>query len=302
VIIGNTPDGRWSGARCGLAALLGGGAWRAVLLPALFALLALAAVDGAVQAQEPPGEIPVPALTHHVMDLSDTLRADQVQALDAKLRAFERDRGSQVFVLMVPTTGQDTVEQYARRVFDTWRVGREGLDDGVLLLVAKEDRTLRIDVGYGLEGAVTDLLAGRIIREQIAPHFAFGDFYAGIDAGADALMAAIRGENLPAPATEDDRPIFMLAPLAFLSLILPPAMSAFALGAFVYVVFESIWMAVLAALAGAGLALLGRSMGFAKRIRGRRGRGGRGDGGGFGGGFGGFGGGRSGGGGGGAGW
>lgn len=254
---------------------------RRVLVGALFAVLALA--QTLVVAQE----IPVPRLTNHVMDLSDTLKPEQVQALDVKLSAFEHSRGSQVFVLMVPTTGQDSVEQYARRVFDTWRVGREGLDDGVLLLVATEDRTLRIDVGYGLEGAVTDLLAGRIVREQITPHFAFGDFYAGIDAGADALMTVIRGEDLPAPATEDDRPIFMLAPLAFLSLVLPPVMSAFVLGAFMYAMFESAWMALLAGLAGVALALLGRSMGFAKRLnRGRGSRGGDG-GGGFGGGFGG---------------
>lgn len=269
---------------------------KVVLVGALIGALVLAAPGGMAfaqtqehalsQAKATAQEIPVPRLTNHVMDLSDTLKPDQVQALDAKLSAFESSQGSQVFVLIVPTTGQDSVEQYARRVFDTWHIGREGIDDGVLLLVAKEDRTLRIDVGYGLEGAVTDLLSGRIVREQITPYFTFGDFYAGIDAGVDALMTVIRGEDLPAPETEDDRPIFMLAPLAFLSLVLPPAMSAFVLGVFVYMLFESVWLGLLGGLVGVILALLGASMGFAKR--GKRGRGsGGGGGGGFGGGFGG---------------
>lgn len=267
--------------------------WLGVLAGALTvpcgAAQALVAPIGSAAMQS--GEIPVPPLVNHVMDLSDTLKPDQVRALDAKLADFERSRGSQIFVLMVPSTGQDKVEQYARRVFDTWGVGREGLDDGVLLLVATKDRTLRIDVGYGLEGAVTDLVAGRIIRDQITPHFSFGDFYAGIDAGADALMAAIRGEALPAPVTEDDRPVFMLAPLAFLSLVLPPVMSAFVLGAFVQVLFESLWMTAVAALVGFALAYLGRSMGFAQKFQRRRRSFDDRDGGGFGGGGGGFGGG-----------
>lgn len=268
-------------------AKLGSAAWRRALAGVFISALALAAPGGMAQSQTEATaqEISVPRLTNHVMDLSETLSADQVQTLDTKLSAFELSKGAQVFVLIVPTTGQDSVEQYARRVFDTWRIGREDIDDGVLLLVAKEDRTLRIDVGYGLEGAVTDLLAGRIVREQITPHFTFGDFYAGIDAGVDSLISVISGEELPAPATEDDRPIFMLAPLAFLSLVLPPVMSAFVLGIFVFMLFESVWMAVLGALVGVILAFLGASLGFAKR--GKRGRGSGSGGGGFGGGFGG---------------
>src|SRR5690606_36641983 len=128
-----------------------------------------------------------------------------------------------------------------------------------------------------------------IIREQITPHFTFGDFYAGIDAGVNALIALIHDEPLPAPVTEDDEPVFMLAPLSFLALVVPPVMGAFVLGAFVYVLFESIPLTLLAAAVGFGLSLLGRSMGLAQRLnRHRRNRGpdDRG-GGGFGGGFGG---------------
>ncbi|MDN5842039.1 MAG: TPM domain-containing protein [Alcaligenaceae bacterium] len=245
--------------------------WLGVLVGVLMlpygAAQALVAPVGSAPMQS--GDVAVPPLVNHVMDLSDTLKPDQVRALDSKLADFERSRGSPILVLMVPTTGQDAIEHYARRVFDAWGVGRR-LDDGVLLLVATKDRTLSIDVGHGLEGVVTDRLTGRIIRDQIAPHFSFGDFYAGIDAGTDALMAAIRGEALPAPVTADDRPVFLLAPLAFLSLVLPPVLSALVLGAFVQVLFQSLWMTAVAALFGVALAYLGRSMGFGKRFQRRR--------------------------------
>ncbi len=215
-------------------------------------------------------EVPVPSWTGPVMDQTSTLDPGQIQALSGKLRALEQSTGAQLYVLILPTTGSDSIEQYARRVFDQWQIGRKGVDDGILLLVAKDDRNVRIDVGYGLEGAVTDLQAGRIIREQITPHFTFGDFHAGIEAGVDALIALIHGEPLPAPATEDDEPVFMLAPLSFLALVVPPVMGAFLLGAFVYVLFESLWLALVAAAVGFGLSLLGRSMGLAKRFAGRR--------------------------------
>lgn len=253
---------------------------------------------GADAASSPPAaavvsastEVPVPSWTGPVMDLTSTLSPAQSRELTDKLRALEQSTGAQLYVLVVPTTGSDTIEQYARRVFDQWQIGRRGVDDGILLLVAKDDHSLRIDTGYGLEGAVTDLQAGRIIREQITPYFTFGDFYAGINAGVDALIALMHDEPLPAPVTEDDEPVFMLAPLSFLALVVPPIMGAFLLGAFVYVLFESLWLALVAAAVGFGLSLLGRSMGLSRRLnRHRRNRwpddrGGGGFGGGFGGG------------------
>src|SRR5690606_32452290 len=120
--------------------------------------------------------VPVPEISGWVTDQTATLDASTRSQLDALLSDLEQRKGAQVAVLIVPTTGEDTIESYARRVFDSWRIGREKVDDGILLVVAKEDRRLRIEVGYGLEGAVPDLLAGRIIREQITPHFKQDDY------------------------------------------------------------------------------------------------------------------------------
>lgn len=254
-----------------------------------------------------PAAVAVPAWTAPVMDLSRTLDAGQVQALTQQVQALEAAQGSQLFVLLVPSTGSDTIEQYARRVFDQWAVGRKGVDDGILLLAAMQDRRVRIEVGYGLEGAVTDAAAGRIIREQITPRFAQGDVSGGLQAGVASLQALMRGETLPPPAAtgsgdEDDEPYAMALPLAFMALVMPVWLGAVLVGGFVFVVTGSWAWALLGALGGLLLSVLGRALGVAKRLgRGRSGRGG-GDGG-FGGGFGGggFGGGSGGGGGGGGG-
>ena len=128
---------------------------------------------------------PVPPLTARVTDLTGTLTDEQRAALEAKLAAFEREKGAQVAVLVVPTTRPEDIAQYSIRVVDAWKLGRARPDDGVLLLVAKDDRQLRIEVGYGLEGALPDAIASRIIRETITPRFRQGDFYGGIDAGVD---------------------------------------------------------------------------------------------------------------------
>jgi uncharacterized protein len=143
--------------------------------------------------------VPVPRLTAPVTDLTGTLTPDQVAALDAKLRAFERSKGSQVAVLLVPSTAPEAIEQYAIRVADSWKLGRKGVDDGILLIVAVNDRKLRIEVGYGLEGAIPDAIANRIIDEHITPLFRRGDYYGGITVGTDRLMRAIEGEPLPEP-------------------------------------------------------------------------------------------------------
>ena len=147
-------------------------------------------------------EVAVPPLKARVTDLTGTLSAPQIQTLDARLRDFEQRKGSQIAVLILPTTQPETIEQYSIRVADAWKVGRAKVDDGVILVVAKDDRKLRVEVGYGLEGAIPDAIAKRMVSDVVAPHFRTGDFYSGIDAGTDALMKLIEGEPLPAPKWE----------------------------------------------------------------------------------------------------
>jgi len=144
-------------------------------------------------------QLPVPALTARVIDQTATLTSEQKAELERKLREFELRKGSQIAVLIVPSTAPETVEQYALRVAEEWKLGRKGIDDGALLLVAKNDRAVRIEVGYGLEGALNDATASRIIREIIVPRFREGDFFGGISAGVDAMMRVIQGEPLPEP-------------------------------------------------------------------------------------------------------
>lgn len=151
-------------------------------------------------------EVAVPKLTQRVTDLTATLDAEQVQALEARLAAFEKQKGSQIAVLMLPTTQPDTIEQFGIRVTDKWKLGRKGVDDGVLLLIAKDDHKLRIEVGYGLEGALNDATAKRIVSEIITPYFKQGEFYAGIDAGASAIIKVVEGEPLPPPSATEPAP------------------------------------------------------------------------------------------------
>ncbi|MGH8696047.1 MAG: TPM domain-containing protein, partial [Burkholderiales bacterium] len=151
----------------------------------------------AAQAQ---GLVPIPPLTTRVNDLTGTLTAQQAADLERQLAAFEARKGSQIAVLIVPTTQPEAIEQYAIRVADQWKVGRKNVDDGLIVVVAKGDRKLRIEVGYGLEGAVPDAIASRVIREVIAPRFQADDYYGGLDAGTKALMRLVEGEQLPAPS------------------------------------------------------------------------------------------------------
>lgn len=151
-------------------------------------------------------DVAVPPLRARVTDLTSTLSGDQVRALEGKLAALETSKGSQIAVLLVPTTQPETVEQYAIRVFDQWKLGRKGVDDGVLLIVAKNDHRARIEVGRGLEGAIPDAYAKRIIDEAIAPRFRQGDFYGGIGAGTDRIMKLVEGEPMPPPAQRSERP------------------------------------------------------------------------------------------------
>lgn len=145
-------------------------------------------------------QVAVPPLKARVTDLTGTLTREQTASLEQMLQSFEARKGSQIAVLMVPTTKPEAIEQYSLRVAEAWKVGRKKIDDGAILVVAKDDRTLRIEVGYGLEGALSDITANRIIREVIVPRFREGDFYGGVNAGVDRMIRVIDGEPLPAPA------------------------------------------------------------------------------------------------------
>jgi len=143
--------------------------------------------------------VPVPRLKARVTDLTGTLTQAQLQSLEAALGAFERRKGSQIAVLMLPSTKPETIEQYSIRVAEAWKIGRSRVDDGVILVIARDDHKLRIEVGRGLEGAIPDVIAKRVIREVIAPHFLNGDFNGGIADGTAALMKLVEGEPLPPP-------------------------------------------------------------------------------------------------------
>jgi uncharacterized protein len=145
-------------------------------------------------------QVAVPPLTARVTDLTGTLTREQQAGLERMLQEFEARKGTQIAVLMVPSSAPEAIEQYALRVGEQWKIGRKKVDDGAILVVAKDDRALRIEVGYGLEGALNDATASRIIREVIVPRFREGDFYGGINAGLDRMMRVIDGEPLPAPA------------------------------------------------------------------------------------------------------
>ena len=145
---------------------------------------------------------PVPALTAPVTDLTGTLTPEQTATLDQELRDFAARKGSQIAILIVPSTAPEAIESYSIRVADAWKLGRKAQDDGVLLLVAKDDRAMRIEVGYGLEGAIPDAIAKRVIAETLTPSFRQGDYFAGLQAGVQQLMKLIDGEQLPPPQTK----------------------------------------------------------------------------------------------------
>jgi len=145
-------------------------------------------------------DVAVPPLTGRVIDQTRTLSSGDIASLTQTLRDFEARKGSQVAVLIVPTTAPETIEQFSIRVAEAWKIGRKRIDDGAILVVAKDDRKLRIEVGYGLEGVLNDVTAKRIIDEVITPKFRSGDFAGGISAGVDRIIRVIDGEKLPAPA------------------------------------------------------------------------------------------------------
>lgn len=259
-------------------------------------------------------EVAVPKLAQRVTDLTSTLDAAQIQALEAKLSAFESRKGSQIAVLLVPSTQPESIDQFGIRVVDSWKLGRKGVDDGVLLLIAKDDRKLRIEVGYGLEGALNDATAKRIVSEIIGPDFKTGGFYAGIDAGVDAIIKVVEGEALP-PSAQHTSPtsgsgsdsfgqligaafvIFMMGNILLRQLLgrLPSGLIVGGvIGALAWVMLLSVGLAVAASVVAFVLSLVfGSGSGGSSFPSGWGGGsgGGWGGGGGFGGGGGGFGGG-----------
>src|SRR6201982_542242 len=151
-------------------------------------------------------DVAVPPLSGRVVDQTGTLSAGDISSLTQKLKDLETRKGSQVAVLIVPTTEPETIEQFSIRAAEAWKIGRRRIDDGALLVVAKDDRKLRIEVGYGLEGSLTDATSRRIIDRILVPNFRNGDFAGGISAGVDRIIAVAEGEKLPAPVPQRQNP------------------------------------------------------------------------------------------------
>ncbi|TPQ30652.1 TPM domain-containing protein [Cupriavidus pinatubonensis] len=253
-------------------------------------------------------DIAVPALTARVTDLTGTLTSEQRAALEQRLQAFESEKGSQIGVLMVPTTQPEVIEQYSIRVVEKWKLGRKGADDGALLIIAKDDRTMRIEVGYGLEGVLTDAMSKRIISDDIVPRFKQGDFYGGVTAGVERIIGVINGEPLPPPRrTRGERgddsvrqflPVILVLTLVVggvLRSLLGRGPGAVATGGVVGIIGWVLSGAIAVGVMAGAIALVftmfgGSHMGF-RGIGGRGGFGGGSGRGGFGGGGGGFGGG-----------
>ena len=144
-------------------------------------------------------QVAVPPASARVTDLTGTLSGQAVNRLESKLAAFEAAKGSQIVVLIVPTTEPEDIEQYGIRVAEAWKLGRKGVDDGAILLVAKKDHRVRIEVGRGLEGVLTDVTVGHITADTITPHFKLSDYDGGVEAGIDQILAVVSGEPLPEP-------------------------------------------------------------------------------------------------------
>lgn len=153
-----------------------------------------------IQAQD---FISIPPLTGSVVDLTNTLSNESIQNLENTIISLQKEKGSQIQVLLIPTTKPEAIEQYSIRLAEKWKIGRKNIDDGVILVIAKDDRKLRIEVGYGLEGAIPDAIASRIINEKIKPNFKEGNFDKGIQEGVESIASLIRGEQLPAYQESD---------------------------------------------------------------------------------------------------
>lgn len=259
-------------------------------------------------------QVKVPALRAPVTDLTASLTPQQRESLDATLRAFEARKGSQVAVLIVPTTKPETIEQFGIRVADQWKIGRKKIDDGAILIIARDDRTLRIEVGYGLEGALTDATSKRLIDNVIVPRLRQGDYFAAVRDGIEGIIRVIDGEPLPVPSAgagadsadfRDFLPVVLF--IAFvvgrsmrglLGRLPSASLTSVAVALIAWYVLGAIVSAIILGLAAFVATLIG-SVAYTGGSGGRRGWGGTGGfnsggwggGGGFGGGGGGFGGG-----------
>lgn len=219
--------------------------------------------------------LPVPALTARVMDSTGTLDAARRQALEARLAAFEEARGAQVVILMVPTTAPEDIAAYAQRVGDSWKIGRKDVGDGLLLVVAKNDRKVRIETTKTLEGAIPDLAARQIIERAITPRFREGDFAGGLDAAVEQIIALISGENLPVPPPKAGQSgnqgfnwtdiavfLFFAVPIAarLVAAVFGRKLGAFvtggAVGGLAWLFTSSLLIGAIAAVAGAAVALV----------------------------------------------
>jgi uncharacterized protein len=150
-------------------------------------------------------DVAVPPLSARVIDLTGTLSGGAVARIEAKLADLDTKKGSQLAVLIVPSTQPEEIEQYGIRVAEAWKLGRKGVDDGAILLVAKDDRRARIEVGYGLEGALPDAIANRILAETVTPRFKLGDYDGGVEKGIDQMISVVNGEPLPQPDKKWER-------------------------------------------------------------------------------------------------
>lgn len=224
---------------------------------AVFAMLMVTSQVFALQA--------IPPLASPVTDLTQTLSSQEQLTLANKLSTFSKEKGSQIAVLIVATTQPEDIAQYSIRVAEEWKIGREKQDDGVIMLIAKDDRKMRIEVGRGLEGAIPDLIAKRVITEVMSPHFKQGDFYGGINAASDTLIALIQGEQLPKPkkgaslssGIMDMLPMIMFGAIitgmilrSIFGTFFGSALNGGLVAAFVWVFGAAILVVVLAAIAG----------------------------------------------------
>jgi uncharacterized protein len=202
------------------------GGWLFLLL----SLIALASLAGAATWDpQREGVQPIPPLSAHVTDLTGTLSPSDRQALEAKLSAWEAKTTNQLAVVIVPTTKPETIEEYSIRLAEAWKIGQKGKDNGAVFLIAKNDKQMRIEVGYGLEGDLTDVASRRIIGDTVAPLFSQGKFAEGINAGVDRIMAVVGGTDTaapPPPRRAKGSQGFDIGTLALIALVVVPAIGA----------------------------------------------------------------------------
>ncbi len=281
----------------------------AALIRRLLAALAVAALGFVAPPALAQALLPVPALTARVIDQTGTLDAAQRAGLETKLAAFEQRKGSQIVVLMVPTTQPEDIASYTQRLGDAWKIGRRDVGDGLLVVVAKDDRKMRIATAKALEGAVPDLAAVRIIDEEMKPRFRNGDFAGGLNAAVDRLIGLVDGEPLPEPSRDGGAAspgfdwenlaiflfvgVFIGAPIvrAIFGKTLGSVIMGGGIGAVAFFITTSVVIAAIAGMVALMVSLFAATAASAPNL-GRRGGGSHG-GGGFGGGWGGGGGGWS---------